>query len=74
MLESKVDKVYCNGTDILHMYRELPKRLQGGHTEDLEQLITTLETAIRNNDVILFKGSAWLKQEMKTVIKALKGE
>ncbi len=64
-----VDKVYCCGPLMRHLFDALPPDLQGGHAADSASLESVAVGALRPGDVVMVKGS--LGSKMKLIVTAL---
>ncbi|MEM7170736.1 MAG: UDP-N-acetylmuramoylalanyl-D-glutamyl-2,6-diaminopimelate--D-alanyl-D-alanine ligase [Pseudomonadota bacterium] len=67
--EAEVDLVYCCGPEMEKLYRALPKRLQGGHCPNSQELAPMVIEGLEVNDVVLIKGS--LGSRMAVILDAL---
>lgn len=57
ILQCGADSVYLVGPQMRAVWDIVKSRVRGGHTEDINNLWTMLESQIAEGDVVLFKGS-----------------
>lgn len=66
---NNVDKVYCCGPLMRHLFDAVPPNLQGAHAPDSAALESEVVGALRPGDVVMVKGS--LGSKMKLIVAAL---
>ncbi len=66
---NNVDKVYCCGPLMRHLFDALPSNVQGAHASDSVGLESVTVGALRPGDVVMVKGS--LGSRMKLIVTAL---
>lgn len=69
ILDAKIDKVYCCGELMKHLYDALPEAKRGAYAFTSNDLAPIVASDIRNGDIITVKGSH--SMEMPYVIKTL---
>lgn len=57
VVENKIDRVYCAGNFMKHLFEGLPKPKQARHAVEPLALLGILERQIEDNDIIMIKGS-----------------
>jgi UDP-N-acetylmuramoyl-tripeptide--D-alanyl-D-alanine ligase len=70
LVAAKVDQVFTAGPLMRHLYDALPAAIRGRHTENSAALAPLVAAAVRNNDIVLVKGSAGSR--MGAVVTALR--
>lgn len=70
--ESDVDLVFCIGSEIKNLWDNLILSKRGYHSIDPEILISSLKNKLKENDLILIKGSS--KSGIKIIFNALMDE
>ena len=68
--EAKIDKVYCCGAMMKHLYDALPEAMRGAHTDDSAALAPLVAQNVHAGEVVSVKGSNSMK--LSLVIDALK--
>lgn len=68
--EAKVDRVFCCGEMMAHLFEALPPALRGMHTKTSAELAPLVAEATHAGDVVTVKGSNGMK--MWAVVEALK--
>ena len=69
LIECNVDRVFCAGPLMRHLYDALPIAARGAHAPDANALIPMLLAELRAGDVVVVKGSAGSR--MSAVVQAL---
>ena len=69
LLSAGVDAVFACGSEMAHLFADLPAELRGGHAPDSAKLLPMLREAMRDGDVVLVKGSRGSR--MKVIVEAL---
>ena len=69
---SEVDLVFCTGYEMKNLWENLNESKKGFYSNQSEMLIKSLNDKIRENDLILFKGSS--KSGVKIVLDTFKEE
>jgi len=69
IIKNKIDKVFCVGKHMDHLYNRLPEELRGGHYETSEKFANIAQDFMRRGDAILVKGSR--VNAMESIVKAL---
>lgn len=69
IVERRVDRVYCCGPRMRHLWDALPPARKGGYAEDADALQGEVVAALNPGDVVMVKGSAGSR--MKTIITAI---
>ncbi|MDM8335247.1 Mur ligase family protein [Wolbachia pipientis] len=64
IIEYNVDKVYTVGKFMLELHKLLPGNIKGTHFNDSNQLKSNLANIVRNNDVVLVKGSRGIRMDL----------
>lgn len=72
IIETRVDKVYCIGADMLFLYNEIPEENRGLHSNDVNVVIKALIKDIQADDLVLIKGSTHISEQTNAVVSALK--
>jgi len=57
ILKANIDKVYCCGKMMKHVYDNLPLNIQGAYAKNSEELLPLIKRDIKNNDILLCKSS-----------------
>ena len=70
--ESDVDLVFCIGSEIKNLWDNLILSKRGYHSIDPEILISSLKNKLKENDLVLIKGSS--KSGIKIIFNALMEE
>ncbi|MGE3622447.1 MAG: UDP-N-acetylmuramoylalanyl-D-glutamyl-2,6-diaminopimelate--D-alanyl-D-alanine ligase [Bdellovibrionales bacterium] len=68
--QSKIERVYCCGEWMEHLYRELPPALRGLHAKDSGMLAPQVAADLRAGDIVTVKGSKAVRMDI--VIEAIK--
>lgn len=55
--QHNIDKVYASGRMMKHLYEALPEKMRGAHAENAAALSSILIDELKENDIILIKGS-----------------
>ncbi len=69
LMESNIDRVFCAGPLMRHLYDALPPAVRGAHAADATALIPLLLDDLQAGDVVVVKGSAGSR--MGQVVQAL---
>ena len=59
--DNKISNVYTIGNEMNYLFNKLSKSINCKHSENLEELYFHLKENIKNDDIILFKGSRAMK-------------
>jgi UDP-N-acetylmuramoyl-tripeptide--D-alanyl-D-alanine ligase len=70
LIAAKVDQVFTAGPLMRHLHDALPAASRGAHADNSAALAPLVAGAVRNNDIVLVKGSAG--SQMSTVVAALR--
>ena len=57
VIDKKIDLVYAVGLEMRHMFDALPSKKRGHWSETSDELLGVLVSNLKNNDVVLVKGS-----------------
>jgi UDP-N-acetylmuramoyl-tripeptide--D-alanyl-D-alanine ligase len=63
-----VEKVFCCGPLMLHLWNALPAPMKGAHAADAKSLAPLVAAACKSGDVLLVKGSRGQQVEIKGVM------
>ena len=66
---NSVSKVYAVGNMMKALYEKLPQDMQGGYAEDAKGILDKLHADLQKGDVIVVKGSNYMK--MDTIVEKL---
>ena len=64
-----IDIVFTAGSEMTHLDRALPVRMQGGHADSAAELAPMVATMVKVGDIVTVKGSA--ASAMNTVVETL---
>jgi UDP-N-acetylmuramoyl-tripeptide--D-alanyl-D-alanine ligase len=67
---AKIDKLYCCGEAVGHLYEALPRDVRGFHARDSVDLAPRVAAEIHAGDIVTVKGSHSMKMEL--VVEAIK--
>jgi UDP-N-acetylmuramoyl-tripeptide--D-alanyl-D-alanine ligase len=67
-----VDKIFCVGSLMKHLYDGANAKLQGACTNNSEEMANIISKHLQNNDIILVKGS--YSMNMKLIVERIKKE
>lgn len=70
LVDGKIDRVYCCGEMMAHLFEALPPSLRGGHVLESKALIQSVVDNINCGDVITIKGSH--SMNMNVIVNSLK--
>lgn len=70
LIACDIDKIYCCGELMTHLYNALPTSLRGGYTLESAACAAQVAASVQNGDVVMVKGSKSV--HMERVVEALK--
>ncbi len=70
VIQNKIDLVFTCGPFMQHLFKNLPKKIQGAHFANSTLLADKIESVLDDGDIIMIKGS--LGSQMKLIINKLK--
>ncbi|MBL8686337.1 MAG: UDP-N-acetylmuramoyl-tripeptide--D-alanyl-D-alanine ligase [Alphaproteobacteria bacterium] len=70
VIQNKIDLVFTCGSFMQHLFKNLPKKIQGTHFANSALLADKIESVLDDGDIIMIKGS--LGSQMKLIINKLK--
>ena len=57
LVENRIDKVYCFGSLMRNLFENIPRKMKGECSDDIEVLLKRIVSDVKKNDVFLVKGS-----------------